>query len=247
MAPVISGHTRVPASTVAFGSWAIAITIGILFAGQPHASPVDRWFSAWVHSVFGDRGRLAALLLVPTDTSVIAAAVVGVVVVALVRHRGDVALLAAGTPIIGVGLVELAFKPLFDRTLHGYLSYPSGHAVASMAAYTVALLAFASSGGPLRRWLAAAAWGLLTAIVVIGLVAMDCHYPTDAVGGVFVAVGVTVPCVLGTDRRLRHQADIRIPAQRPAPPVVAVNDGGRRTTMTQEFTELIAPENGHSG
>lgn len=215
MAPVISGHTRGPALTVAIGSWAIAITIGILFAGQPHASPVDRWFSAWVHSVFGDRGRLATVLLVPTDTSVIAAALVVIVVVALVRHRGDVALLAAITPVIGVGLVELAFKPLFDRRLHGYLSYPSGHAVASMAVYTVALLALASTGGPLRRWLAATGWVLLTVIVLIGLVAMDCHYPTDAVGGVFVAIGVTVPCFLGTDRMLCRAPAIRIPVQRP--------------------------------
>lgn len=220
MAPVISGHTRVPALAVTIGSWAIAITIGIIFAGQPHASPVDRWFSGWVHSVFGDRGPLAAALLLPTDTSVIGGAVVAIVIVAWLRHRGDVVLLAAGTPVIGVGLVELAFKPLFDRRLHGYLSYPSGHAVAAMTVYTVAVLALASTGGPLRRWLAAAAWGLLTVIVVIGLVAMDCHYPTDAVGGVFVAIGVTVPCMLATDRGLCHQSGTRIPTQRSAPPTV---------------------------
>jgi membrane-associated phospholipid phosphatase len=218
MALVISDRMRVPALTVTVGTWAIAITIGILVAGQQHAGSVDSWFSQRVHAVFGNRGRLAELLLLPTDTPVIAAAVLALVVAALVRRRWDVALLAAGTPAIGVSLVELALKPLFDRRLHGYLSYPSGHAVAAMTAYTVAALAVASTGGPLRRCLAIAGWGLLTVVVMVGLVAMDCHYPTDAVGGVCVAIGITLPCTLGTDRLVhRDRPEIQIPPQRPEP------------------------------
>ncbi|HEX3784536.1 MAG TPA: phosphatase PAP2 family protein [Pseudonocardiaceae bacterium] len=224
MALVISGRMRVPALTVTFGTWAIAITMGILVAGQQHAGPVDRWLTQWVHAVFGNRGRLAELLLVPTDTPVIAAAVLAIVVAALARRRWDVALLAAGTPVLGVGLVELALKPLFDRRLHGYLSYPSGHAVAAMTVYTVAALAVTSTGGPLRRCLATAGWGLLAVVVMVGLVAMDCHYPTDTVGGVCVAIGITLPCALGIDRCVRRdRSAIQIPRQRSESPAVTRN------------------------
>lgn len=202
---LIAGRVRRPAYAAAIGAWGVAMVLGLLVAGQRHAGPVDRLLIHRVHATVGNRSGLAALLLGPTDTPVITAAVLALAITALARRRWDVALLAVAAPAIGVGAAELVLKPLFGRRLHGGLSYPSGHAVAAVAVYTVAALALASTAT--RRWqgVVAASWGLLTVTVMTGLVGMDCHYPTDTVGGVCVAVGVVLPCALVTDAYLRQR------------------------------------------
>ncbi|HEY4021888.1 MAG TPA: phosphatase PAP2 family protein [Pseudonocardiaceae bacterium] len=199
-------------------AWGLAVVIGVLMAGQQQPGRVDRMLIRQVHAMVGDRGKLAELLLAPTDTGVIAAAAVLLVVIALVRRRWDVVVLAVAGPAIAVGLAELVLKPVFDRRLYGLLSYPSGHAVASVAVYTVATMALTSGATRLWRRIAAAGWGLLTIVVMTGLVAMNCHYPTDTVGGVCVAVGVILPCALVSDTIThRHRAKVPIPMPRLRP------------------------------
>lgn len=218
MALLISRRMRRPALAAAMGAWGIAVVLGVLVAGQRHPGTVDRMLIDRVHATVGNGGGLAALLLAPTDTPVIAAAVLVLTVVALARRRWDVAVLAIATPAIGVATAELVLKPLFGRRLHDDLSYPSGHAVAAVAVYTVAVLAMPSAVARLWRYVAAAGWGLLTVAVMTGLVGMNWHYPTDTVGGVCVAVGVVLPCALGTDTYLcRRRAAARIPEPRSHP------------------------------
>ena len=217
MALLIPRRMRLPAVVVATSAWGVAVVVGVLVAGQRHADPLDRTLTDQVHATVGNGEGLAAFLLLPTDTDVIACAVAVLVAVALCRRRWDVVLLAVATPSVCVAMTEFALKPLFGRRLYGLLSYPSGHAVASIAVYTVAILAFASAASRLRRWFAIAGWLVLAAVVVTGLVGMNCHYPTDAVGGVCVAVGVVLPCAIATDalrRGGRHRPSI--PRPRPS-------------------------------
>jgi membrane-associated phospholipid phosphatase len=205
---------RMPAIVLATSAWGVAVVVGMLVAGQRHADPLDRTLTDQVHATVGNGQGLAPFLLLPTDTDVIAAAVALLAAVALCRRRWDVVLLAVATPTFCVAITELALKPLFGRRLYGLLSYPSGHAVASIAVYTVAILAFASAASRLRRWFAIAGWLVVVAVVVTGLVGMNCHYPTDAVGGVCVAVGVVLPCAIATDAVRRAR---RSPPQIPRP------------------------------
>ena len=199
MALLIPWRMRLPAVMVATSAWGIAVVVGVLVAGQRHADPIDRTLIDQVHAAVGNGDGLAAFLLVPTDTDVIGAAIAVLAAVALCRRRWDIALLAIATPTFCVAITEFALKPLFARRLYGLFSYPSGHAVASIAVYTVAILAFASAASRLRRCFAIVGWIVLVAVVVTGLVGMNCHYPTDAVGGVCVAVGVVLPCALAVD------------------------------------------------
>lgn len=187
--------------------------VGMLVAGQQHAGPVDRTLTEQVHAAVGNGAGLAAFLLVPTDTDVIAAAIAVVIAVALVRRRWDVLVLAAVTPTFCVAITELVLKPLFGRRLDGQFSYPSGHAVAAVAVYTVALLAFAAGTSALRRRLAAAGWFAMVVTVMAGLIGMNCHYPTDTVGGVCVALGVVLPGALVADTVCRRPG-ARIPRPR---------------------------------
>lgn len=199
MALLIPRRMRLPAVVVATSAWGIAVVVGVLVAGQRHADPIDRTLIDHVHAAVGNGAGLAEFLLVPTDTDVIGATMVLLAAVALCRRRWDIALLAVVTPVFCVAITELALKPLFARRLYGLFSYPSGHAVASIAVYTVAILAFASADSRLRRCFAIVGWMVLVAVVVTGLVGMNCHYPTDAVGGVCVAVGVVLPFALAMD------------------------------------------------
>lgn len=219
MALLIPQHMRLPSVVIAVSVWGVAMVIGVLMAGQQQPGLVDRTLIHQVHAMVGDRGKLAELLLAPTDTGVIAAAAVLLVVIALARRRWDVVGLAIAGPAIAVGLTELVLKPVFDRRLYGLLSYPSGHAVASVAVYTVATMALTSGATRLWRRIAAVGWGLLTMVIMTGLVAMNCHYPTDTVGGVCVAVGVILPCALLSDtiaHRRRPKVPIPMPRLRPA-------------------------------
>ncbi|HEY4454355.1 MAG TPA: phosphatase PAP2 family protein [Pseudonocardiaceae bacterium] len=214
MALLIPRRMRLPAVVVATSAWGIAVVVGVLVAGQRHADPIDRTLIDQVHAAVGNGAGLAVFLLVPTDTDVIGAAMALLAGVALCRRRWDIALLAVATPVACVAITELALKPLFARRLYGLFSYPSGHAVASIAVYTVAILAFASAASKLRRCFAIVGWIVLVAVVITGLVGMNCHYPTDAVGGVCVAVGVVLPCAILTDalhRRRRSAPEIPQP------------------------------------
>ncbi len=204
MALLIPQRMRLPAATAAMGAWGVAVVVGVLVAGQRHADPIDRTLARQVHATVGDGNGIARLLLVPTDTGVLAAAVVVLIVAALLRRRWDVVLLAAATPALGVIVTEVALKPLFGRRLYGQLSYPSGHAVAAVMVYTIAILALTSTASFWWRRVAAAVWIVMIMEIMTGLVGMNCHYPTDAVGGVCVAVGVVLPCVLCTDTLWRH-------------------------------------------
>lgn len=215
MALLIPKRMRLPSVATATGAWGVAVFIGVLVAGQQHAGVVDRAMIRQVYAMVGDQGVAAELLLSPTDTDVIATAASVLVVIALLRRRWDVAVLAVAAPAIAVGVTELVLKPTFGRRLYGLLSYPSGHAVAALSVYTVAALALASNTTRLWRWLTAVGWGLLTIAVMIGLVAMNCHYPTDTVGGVCVAIGVVLPCTLVSDTVPGgRRAKVRIPLPR---------------------------------
>ena len=201
---------------MAMVAWGIAVALGMSVAGQQYAGSVDRMLIDRVHATVGEGRGLARLLLIPADTPMIIAVAVVSCGVALVRRRWDVALLALATPAIGAAATELVLKPLFGRRLHGYLSYPSGHAIAAVAGYTVVALVLASIATRAWRRVTAVGWGLVIVIVMVGLVGMDWHYPTDTIGGVCVAVGVVLPCAAITDTYLRRPA-VRIPLPRPAP------------------------------
>ncbi|HEX4223871.1 MAG TPA: phosphatase PAP2 family protein [Pseudonocardiaceae bacterium] len=206
---------RLPSVATATGAWGVAVVIGVLVAGQQHAGALDRALIRQVYAIVGDQGVLAELLLAPTDTGMIVTAASVLVVIALLRRRWDVAVVAAAAPAIAVGVTELVLKPAFGRRLYGLLSYPSGHAVAAMTVYTVAALALATDATRLWRRIIAVGWVLLTIAIMLGLVAMNCHYPTDTVGGVCVAIGVVLPCTLASDIVPRGQrAKVRIPLPR---------------------------------
>jgi membrane-associated phospholipid phosphatase len=116
--------------------------------------------------------------------------VLGTLLAAMVVVRVDrwrAAACVAG-PVVTAVLVELVFKPLVARRYLGVLSYPSG-TVADVAAVMTAW-AVAVPG-----WIRPAVVGLGAVVVVsmmVAVVGLRWHYPTDALAGAVLGVGTVL-------------------------------------------------------
>jgi len=209
MTPLIPRRLRVPTLLAAILSWTILIILGGVVSGHRHPGELDGAISRGINDLVGQRSGLAELLVTPTDTLVVLAVLVLLVAVGLIAHRWEVAVLAVAGPGLAVTIAELVLKPVVDRRLYGELSYPSGHMVAAVSALTVALLVVTSGGSLLRTLLVVPVWAALVIVLLVGLVAMDYHYPTDAIGGFCLSLGVVLPMALAADhiRFRRRSAD----------------------------------------
>ena len=97
-------------------------------------------------------------------------------------------------PEVAVGINSWVLKPLWDRPLHDYLAYPSGHTVHLVAIATAFVLLIDSTRARVRTAVLAMAALLCAATGMIGL---GYHLPTDLLGGAAAAVAmVTALCRL---------------------------------------------------
>lgn len=97
-------------------------------------------------------------------------------------------------PEVAVGINTWVLKPFWDRPLHDYLAYPSGHTVHLVAIATTFALLTDSTRARIRTAVLAIAALLCAAIGMIGL---GYHLPTDILGGAAAAIAmVTALCRL---------------------------------------------------
>jgi membrane-associated phospholipid phosphatase len=144
---------------------------------------------------------------------------------ALRRYRAAIMVVGAE---ISASVLTRGMKPVFDRTIGGSTSYPSGHTTAAFAlgaAFVLVLASSRTSWIPARLRIALSVLTLATAALVgLGMVAWREHYLTDTFGGAAVGIGAALAVALFVDlvAERRHR---REPARRPAPdagPVTAV-------------------------
>jgi membrane-associated phospholipid phosphatase len=170
---------------------------GVYFALRPGSGALDRWIqgvvtrnqSAWFTTVTSLRYPAVV---------VAGAAVIAATIVRCDRFRALACLL--GPPLALLTGEEVA-KPLVGRSIDGVLSYPSGSTVGAAALAMAAVLA------------ATARWRVATAVVAaayavwmaLAVVALQWHYPTDALAGLAYGAGV----VLVVDGAARVVADRR--------------------------------------
>jgi membrane-associated phospholipid phosphatase len=197
----------------------VCVVLGLRYAGARRAGPLDAAVSHAVHVSVGDKDWLAALLVSPSSPLVVYASIGVTLLCALLARRWEFAVLVVAGPVLAVMLVELVGKPLVDRQLNGYLSYPSGHTVSTLSVLTVAMLGLAAGARIVRRVLALVMWVVISGAVMVGLVGMDYHYPTDTVGGLGVTLGVLLPAAVLVDvmavRRVRPKVMDRPAATAP--------------------------------
>lgn len=209
--PLLPPRFRRFALFTAVVGWVVAAVLGVRYAGGTHAGRLDSAGFHLMRALVGNPVPVGKWAVAPptTATQVLAAfsssvTTYAVIVLALAfamwRRWWSVAVLTAAAPGLCVLVTEVLAKPLFDRRHEGYLSYPSGHTVSSVSAFTVLVLAVSAGWRVWRRVVVFAVWLLVVLCVAAGLVAMNYHYPTDTVGAIGVALGVTLPGAVLADR-----------------------------------------------
>jgi len=181
-APATPGTAETVAGIVLVG---VSVLAGVMVRLHPAANRVDRQGFAAIAKSTGStilhRITDLGLPVVLVAATLLAAALV------VRRDRWRAAACVAG-PLLTAVLVEYAFKPLVGRRYLGVLSYPSGN-VADLAAVATALAIAAP------RWLrpaVIAAGAVAVALMIVAVIGLRWHYPTDALAGLVLGIGVVL-------------------------------------------------------
>jgi membrane-associated phospholipid phosphatase len=161
------------------------VVSGLYFIVRPGPTVLDRWAFTAIRPVHHS-GFLLVITRLGSPFVVLAAAVAGSLS-NVRRNRPRAGALLVG-PFLAVALCDWVVKPAVGRTFADVVSFPSGTVAAVAAVATVGLLA---TPDPWRS-LVAALGGTVTVLACVAVVALRWHYPTDAVAGVAVGVGVVL-------------------------------------------------------
>jgi len=164
---------------------ALVVVAALVFRNHPGPIFLDRWGFSFIHPAVGDTFYKRV-----TDMRSVAFLVAGSILAALVvvgrdRLRALACLVGPGLSVV---LVEWLLKPVIARRYAEVLTFPSGTTTVVASVATAWVLAV-----PRRfRPVAVVVGTFLVGLECIAVVALQWHFPTDALGGVVVGVGVVV-------------------------------------------------------
>ena len=202
--PLLPASARPLAAGLLAACVAVTVLLGAWFRHHTRAGWLDTAVDVRVQASLG--GHLATLNLLAGlgDPVPVTAMTAALVLACLVTRRWLGAVLAVVSVPAAGALTEFILKPLVDRTMHGWLSFPSGHATSMFA---LAMTCIVLLVDPPRRRLSAAVRILLAlcavalAIAVAAtMVALGLHYFTDAIGGTAVGIATVLAITLLLDQ-----------------------------------------------
>ncbi len=163
--------------------WSILGAIAIRSHPQPNA--IDHWGFEWFM-----RSVDSTTLLRATDLGSEAVLAIGSILAALICLHRDRwrALACVAGPFLCAVSVEYVLKPMVGRRFEGVLSYPSGNTADVAALATAWVVAVPARLRPLLLVIGTAAVGA----IVVAVIGLRWHYPTDALAGVALGVGVVL-------------------------------------------------------
>jgi membrane-associated phospholipid phosphatase len=222
---------------------AAAAALACLLIGAYYVGPVASADGIALHSLgsLTDYPMLrhpAELLAHSADLGPIVAGLAILCTIALARRR-PLRALAAIAVVAGAGAAALLLKAaLAHPRYHPVLglhqlsptAFPSGHATAAMSLALAAVLVAS------RRWRAAVATcaGVYALGVSVSLIILRWHFPSDVLGGLLVATGVSLLVVAGL-RRLERQ-----PLRRAMPVLSPQSDGIRAIEAMAGLSAALA-------
>jgi membrane-associated phospholipid phosphatase len=162
-----------------------SLVTAVLIAARPGANALDRWgFEMLAKSP--DSATYTRI----TDVGSPVVMVVGVILAALIVVRRDRVRAAACIvgPALSVILVEFVMKPAIGRHYLGVLSYPSGNVNDIAALATAWAIAVPRRIRPIVIVIGACS----VLAMIIAVIGMRWHYPSDALGGAVLGVGVVL-------------------------------------------------------
>ncbi len=178
--------TRARLELIVSGILLVAVAMSSLyFMVRPGPTVLDRWMFTAIRPVHHS-GFLLMVTRLGSPFVVVVAAVAASL--ATIRHNPPRAFALLGGPFLAVAVCDWIIKPAVGRTFAGVVSFPSGTVAAVAAVATVALVA---TPDPWRS-VTAALGGTVAALASMAVVALRWHYPTDAVAGLAVGVGVVL-------------------------------------------------------
>lgn len=194
-APLLPDRARKPAAIVGLGCLVVLAVLAILSAHQSHGHAIDGAVDRWVVGLRVPTHIVSLVSLIGGVVQVTALTAALALACLAARRVGGAVLALAGL-VLASALTEFALKPLVHRTIHGYLSYPSGHTtgVFALAAAIAVVLLAPRSGRPHPAVRVAA---VVCAVVVgcaVGLAVVDLgyHYFTDTIGGAAAGTGAVI-------------------------------------------------------
>jgi len=200
--PLLAASARLWAGALLACCATLVATLGMLFAHQATADPLDRAVDSPVITWLSAHQGLAARLATPGSLIPAVALSAVMVVACLLSGRFNGALLAAAAVPSAVGLNDGLFKPLVHRTYLGVLTYPSGHTATVFAlAATVGVLLHIPSPAKARplRVLMPTAVCVLGGVVALGVIGLRWHYFTDTLAGAALGIGTVCGLALLLD------------------------------------------------
>jgi len=203
--PLLSPATRPLAAAIVAACAGTTALLGVWLGHGTHTDPVDTAVDSGIHASLAGHPKLLELLDRLGDLPAIAGITAILVLVCLLRRRyRGAALVALSVPAAAV-ITERLLKPLVGRTLHGFLSFPSGHATGTFALATAVTMLLAGAQAPSRpvRLAAAVTAFAVAAGVAATMIAVGLHYFTDAVAGAAVGTGTVLAAALVIDLVVR--------------------------------------------
>ncbi len=168
-----------------------AILVGLTVVGaivvrlHPGALFLDRWGFDFIHPAQGNQLYVHVTEFRSTDSLVVGSILAALVVVARDRLRALACLVGPGLAVI---LAEYLLKPLIARRYAEVLTYPSGTTTAVAGVVTAWAVAVPGRIRPVVVAVGAFVLGL----ECIAVVALQWHYPTDALAGGALGIGVVL-------------------------------------------------------
>ena len=178
---------RAGRAETAAGSALLAVSFlgAVVAMAHPAPNALDRWGFA----TFPREPRSALLIRISDFGSppvlILAALAAGLVALRSDRVR---ALSCVLGPAIVAFSVEFVIKPIVGRHFEAVLTYPSG-TVADLAAVATA---WAIAVPRWLRWPVVVAGAGATAAMMVAVVGLRWHYPSDAVGGAVLGVAIVL-------------------------------------------------------
>ncbi|MFI9508356.1 phosphatase PAP2 family protein [Nocardia sp. NPDC052566] len=174
---------------VAASAGAVTVALPTSFPADGGPTDVDRAVASPIHEALDAHPGVYEALVVPSNGYIL----LPLLVLAAVwfGRRGDWwrAATMLVVPELVVAINTWVLKPFWDRPLHDYLAYPSGHTVHLVAIATTFVLLTESAR---RRWIAVTLTVAILALVAVGMVGLGYHLPTDVVGGAGAAIALGI-------------------------------------------------------
>ena len=198
---LLSPATRPLAAVIVAACAGTTALLGFWLGDGAHTDPVDTAVDPRVQAGLAGHPKLLQWLDWLGNLPAITGITAILVLACLLRRRyRGAALLALSVPAAAV-ITERLLKPLVGRTLHGFMSFPSGHATVTFAlatAITVLLAGVLGMPRAVRVAAAVTAFGVAAAVAVT-MIAAGLHYFTDAVAGAAVGTGTVLAAALLLD------------------------------------------------